>query len=121
MSTWIGSLSDAVLSVAHAPAEKAMLQWKRFRVKEKSEMSIPTVDVRGKLFTERDRKLLAILLRPEGGTLEAINRAIAVRAPAWGYMGDATRLAARIGGTEWSNGHGGTRRFGIRLPEAAAS
>ncbi len=35
-------------------------------------------------------------------------------------LSSPTRLAERLGGTACSNGHGGTRRFGMRLPEAAA-
>jgi hypothetical protein len=46
---------------------------------------------------------------------ERINRAIAKR-PFYSYSRDSARLAERLGGTSWSQGEGGTRRFGIRLP-----
>jgi hypothetical protein len=38
-------------------------------------MSIPQLDVHGKPFTERDRKLLELLLRPNGATKYELNRA----------------------------------------------
>ena len=60
-------------------------------------------------------KLLGLLLRPEGASLEAINRAVAKRVAAQSYIRDTARLAARCGGEPWSQGQGGTRRFGIRL------
>ena len=75
-------------------------------------MTIPEIDLNGKPFTDRDRKLL----RSEGSCLEAINRAVATRVPARSYIRDSTRLAKRLGGEVWTKGHGGTRRFGIHLP-----
>jgi hypothetical protein len=78
-------------------------------------MTIPKTDIHGKPFTARDLKLLEFLLRAEGGSLEAMNRAVATRVPARSYIRDTTRLAERLGGKVWTLGHGGTRRFGIRL------
>jgi hypothetical protein len=78
-------------------------------------MTIPTVDIHGKAFTQRDMKLLELLLRPDGASLEAINRSVATRVPARSYINDTTRLAERLGGRVWTLGHGGTRRFAIRL------
>jgi hypothetical protein len=75
----------------------------------------PETDIRGMPFTKRDQKLLSILLRPEGGTLDGLNRAVAVRVAARSYIRDSTRLAERLGGRVWYSGHGGTRRFGIRF------
>jgi hypothetical protein len=76
-------------------------------------MAMPDLDIRGRAFTERDRKLLGLLLRPEGASLERINRA---KATDHSYSSDSARLAERLGGTSWSKGEGSTRRFGIRLP-----
>ena len=78
-------------------------------------MIIPSVDIHGKAFTQRDIKLLELLLRSSGASLEAINRAVATRVAARSYIRDSTRLAERLGGKVWTIGHGGTRRFGIRL------
>jgi len=80
-------------------------------------MNMPKTDVTGKAFTERDQKLLEMLLRPDGASLDQINRAIAKKAAAYGYNRDSARLAGRLGGTSWSKGEGGTKRFGIRLPQ----
>ena len=77
--------------------------------------TIPKADTHGKPFTARDLKLLEFLLRAEGGSLEAINRAVATRVPARSYIRDTTRLAERLGGKVWTQGHGGTRQFGIWL------
>jgi hypothetical protein len=77
---------------------------------------VPKVDIIGRTFTDRDLQLPEMLLRPDGARLEAINRAIAKRVAAQSYIRDTTRLAARCGGEPWARGHGGTRRFGIRLP-----
>ena len=81
-------------------------------------MNVPTADISGKRFTERDQKLFAMLVRPEGASLEEINRVIAKKAAAYSYSGDGARLAKRLGGTSWSKGEGGTRRFGIHLPQS---
>jgi hypothetical protein len=81
-----------------------------------SDVKIPNMDINGKAFSERDQKLLGILLRPDGGSLEGINRAVATGVAARSYINDTTRLAKRLGGEVWTNGHGGTRRFGIKLP-----
>jgi hypothetical protein len=79
-------------------------------------MATREMDIHGRAFTERDKKLLDLLLRPDGASLERINRAIAKKAFAHSYSWDSARLAERLGGTSWSSGEGGTRRFGIRLP-----
>jgi hypothetical protein len=76
-------------------------------------MAVPDVDIRGRAFNGRERKLLGLLLRPEGASLERINRA---KASAHSYDRDTARLAERLGGTSWSKGEGSTRRLGIRLP-----
>jgi hypothetical protein len=73
----------------------------------------PRANINGKLFTERDIKLLDLLLRLEGASLEQINRAVAKKAAAWGYKGDCARLAERLGMKSWTKGHGGTRRYAI--------
>jgi hypothetical protein len=80
-------------------------------------MAVPDMDIRGRAFTERDKKLLGLLLRPEGASLQRINRAIPKKAAAHSYGSDSARLAERLGGTSWSKGEGDTRRFGIRLPQ----
>jgi hypothetical protein len=81
-------------------------------------MTVPNVDLTGKAFTERDRKLLDLFLRPDGSSLEQINRAVAKKVAAYSYSGDSARLAERLGGVSWTRGEGGTKRFGIRLPPA---
>jgi hypothetical protein len=81
-------------------------------------MTVPSADLNGKAFTERDRKLLDMLLRPDGASLDQINRAVAKKAAAYSYSGDSERLAKRLGGDSWAKGEGGTKRFGIRLPPA---
>ena len=45
----------------------------------------PEVDANGKPFPDCDRPLLEILLRPDGGTLEALNGAVTKpgKKPAW--------------------------------------
>jgi hypothetical protein len=79
---------------------------------------MPETDIHGRAFTERDKKLLDLLLRPDGASLERINRVIAKKAAAHSYSWDSARLAERLGGTSWSQGEGGTRRFGIRPPQS---
>jgi hypothetical protein len=79
-------------------------------------MATPEMDIHGRAFTARDKKLLDLLLRPNGASLERINRAVAKKAPFYSYSLDGARLAERLGGTSWSQGEGGIRRFGIRLP-----
>jgi hypothetical protein len=74
------------------------------------------IDTHGRPFTERDRKLINLMLRPGAATLAEINAAIATNTAAWGYRNDSRRLAQRIGGTSWTTGRGQARRFGIRLP-----
>ena len=81
-------------------------------------MAVPKVDIHGKAFTERDMKLLDLLLRPDGASLEAINRPVATRVAARSYIRDSTRLAERLAGRVWTKGHGGTRRFGIHLQDS---
>jgi hypothetical protein len=81
-------------------------------------MTVPSADLSGKPFTERDLKLLDMLLRPDGASLEQINRAVAKKVAAYSYSGDSARLANRLGGVPWAKGEGGTKRFGIRLPPA---
>jgi hypothetical protein len=76
--------------------------------------NVPKADIHGKPFTVRQLKLLELLLRPEGASLEGINRAVATRVPARSYIRDATGLATRLGKAVWTQGHGGTRRFGIK-------
>jgi hypothetical protein len=77
-------------------------------------MATPETDIHGRAFNERDKKLLGLLLRPSGASLERINRGMAKDARS--YSDDSARLAERLGGTSWSSGEGGIRRFGIRLP-----
>ena len=83
-------------------------------------MIVPTADINGKPFSERDRKLLALLLRPQGAMLEVLNSAVTKpgKKPAWSFKTDSERLAKRIGGTAWRGreGLGGTRPFGIKPP-----
>jgi hypothetical protein len=83
-----------------------------------NEVVIPATDINGKPFSERDRKLLIIFLRPDGGSLEAINRAVVPpgKKAAYSYINDSKRLAKRLSGAVWTKGAGGTCRFGIRLP-----
>ena len=73
---------------------------------------VPEKDVNGKPFSERDRKLLELLLRPDGASLEAINRAVVPpgKKAAYSYINDSKRLAERLGGTVWTQGEGGARR-----------
>jgi hypothetical protein len=75
---------------------------------------VPEVDIHGRAFTERDKKLLDLLLRPGGASLERINRSMPKAA--YSYSKDSERLAERLGATSWTSGDAGTRRFGIRLP-----
>jgi hypothetical protein len=75
---------------------------------------VPEVHIHGRAFTERDKKLLDLLLRPDGASLERINRGMAKAA--YSYSKDCRRLAERLGGTSWWSGEGNIRRFGIRLP-----
>jgi hypothetical protein len=49
----------------------------------------------GKPFTERDRKLLQLLLRPDGASLDQINRAVAKKAAAYSYSGDTQETGSR--------------------------
>jgi hypothetical protein len=80
-------------------------------------MVIPQVDIHGKPFTERDRKLLELLLRANGATKYELNRATMKRVAARSFKTDSERLAKRVGGTAWRDpsGKGDTRRFGITL------
>jgi hypothetical protein len=77
-------------------------------------MDVPDVDIRGRAFSKREKKLLDLLLRPGGASIERINHSMAKAA--YSYSKDTARLAERLGGTFWSQGKGNTRRFGIRLP-----
>jgi hypothetical protein len=70
----------------------------------------PEVDIHGRAFTERDKKLLDLLLRPGGASLERINRSMPKTA--YSYSKDSERLAERLGAISWSNGEGSTRRSG---------
>lgn len=81
-------------------------------------MTIPTVDLKGRPFTERDMRLLTLLLRPEGAQKYELNQATMRRVPAHSFVADSTRLAARLDGKAWADspGLGDTRRFGITLP-----
>jgi hypothetical protein len=79
-------------------------------------MTEPEVDIHGRALTEWDKKLLDLLLRPGGASLESINRAMMAKAAYNSHSNDGKRLAERLGGTSWSSGEGGARRFGIRLP-----
>jgi hypothetical protein len=58
-------------------------------------MTIPQVDIRGKPFTERDRKLLELLLRPNGATKYELNVAAMKRVAAHSFKTDSERLATR--------------------------
>jgi hypothetical protein len=80
-------------------------------------MTVPQVDIFGKRFTERDKKLLELLLRPNGATKYELNRATMKRVAAHSFKNDSDRLAKRVGGTAWRDppGKGDTRRFGIKL------
>jgi hypothetical protein len=73
----------------------------------------PEADIHSRAFTERDKKLLDLLLGPGGASLERINRGMAKTAFSCGK--DCRRLAERLGGTSWSSVEGGIQRFGIRL------
>lgn len=81
-------------------------------------MTVPTEDLKGKPFTERDLKLLTLLLRPKGAQKYELNQATMRRVPAHSFVADSKRLAARLNGTAWADfpGLGDTRRFGITLP-----
>jgi hypothetical protein len=84
-------------------------------------MTTPKIDINGKPFTERQFKLLDLLVRPNGATLHELRVAdmsLGPKTPARSYKTDSTLLAKRVGGTQWSDppGKGETRRFGIRLP-----
>ena len=76
-------------------------------------MTFPTVDRKGKPFTERDIKLLALLLRPKGAQRFELNEAIMKRVLARNFVRDSARLAARLNGEAWADspGLGDTRRF----------
>lgn len=78
------------------------------------------VDVHGKPFTERDMKLIELLVRPDGASRHELNNATMKRAPARSFKTDSERLAKRVGGTAWRDppGKGDTRRFGINMPNA---
>jgi len=76
-------------------------------------MTFPTVDRKGKPFTERDIKLLALLLRPKGAQRFEPNEAIMKRVLTRSFVRDSARLAARLNGEAWADspGLGDTRRF----------
>ena len=59
----------------------------------------------------KDRIKFDLLTRPEGATLDEINRAVGH--DAWSYINDTKRLAKRCGGTPHWNVGGGSRRFWI--------
>lgn len=81
-------------------------------------MTVPAVDLNGRPFTERDKKLLALLLRPKGAQKHELNAATMRRVPAHSFVADSARLAARLNGKAWADspGLGDTRRFGITVP-----
>jgi hypothetical protein len=84
-------------------------------------MTVPIVDLKGKPFTERDKKLLALLLRPKGAQKYELNAATMRRVPAHSFVADSARLASRLNGKAWADspGLGDTRRFGITLPASS--
>src|ERR1700722_678800 len=66
----------------------------------------------------KDRIKFDLLTRPQGATLDELNRATGHQA--FSYVNDTRRLAARCGGQPRWNGSGGTRRFWITLSEGDA-
>jgi hypothetical protein len=80
-------------------------------------MPSPTVDKNGKPLTERYKKLASLFVRPMGAQKIELNAATMKRVPAYSFVVDSKRLAAKLGGTAWADppGLGDTRRFGITL------